>query len=255
VTDIDPWHELRSRTQARIALGRAGDGLPTKHLLDFQLAHARARDAVHLPLDVAALCRALTDLDPQVVASAAADRATYLRRPDLGRRLSASADLSRETCEAVVVVADGLSARAVHENAAPVLRGVLAALPGWRWARPVIATQARVALGDEIAARVGARLVIMLIGERPGLSAPDSLGAYLTVDPKPGATRDADRNCISNIRAAGLSPADAARQIAALATLARARGVTGVALKADEALALRGRGEARAIKDLVLRSL
>ncbi len=234
----DPWAELRRRTQARIGLGQTGDGLPTRHLLDFQLAHAQARDAVHLTLDVATLRAACADLDPLVVESAAADRATYLRRPDLGRILSDAHAIAPETADAVIVIGDGLSARAVHENAVAVLRDVREALPQWRWARPVIATQARVALGDAIATRMGVRLVIMLIGERPGLSAPDSLGAYLTLDPKPGITRDADRNCVSNIRARGLQPADAARQIAALAALARTRGGTGVALKADEALAL-----------------
>jgi len=235
----DSWDFLRRATPARIALGRVGDGLPTQRVLEFQLAHAKARDAVHAELDADALAQALADFGPRRVASEAATRAEYLQRPDLGRRLSMPAGLGPVACDAVLVIADGLSATAVQTQAAE-LSNLL--LTGGRivWAPPVIARQARVALGDAVAAAVGARLVVVLIGERPGLSASDSLGAYLTYAPRPGLTRDAERNCISNIRPGGLSLPEAARRIRALAALALAREQTGVALKEDEALALAG---------------
>jgi ethanolamine ammonia-lyase small subunit len=238
----DPWHPLRALTPARIALGRAGASLPTRAHLDFQLAHARARDAVHDGLDVARLRQALSaaGLDSVAVRSAAPDRATYLQRPDLGRRLDPAA---REVLaaaaqpggvEAALVVADGLSARAAQAHAAPVLAALAPRLldAGWRLAPVAIAEQGRVALGDEIGAALGARLVLVLLGERPGLSAPDSLGAYLTWDPRPGRT-DAERNCVSNIRPEGLVPALAAEKLAYLMLEAARRRLSGVALKDD----------------------
>jgi ethanolamine ammonia-lyase small subunit len=228
----DPWQALRRHTAARIALGRSGDALPTKHLLDFQLAHARARDAVHLGFDSDAIAQSLPDLTCVTVRSAAPDRATYLQYPDLGRRLNPDdlPLLRKGDFDAVFVLADGLSARAVHEHAASLLTATLDLLPGWKIAPVVLAHQARVALGDEIAMALGASMVVMLIGERPGLSAPDSLGAYLTFAPRSGLT-DAERNCVSNIHGSGLGYDEAASRIAWLIREGLARKVTGVALK------------------------
>lgn len=226
-------------TPARLALGRVGAGLPTRPVLDFALAHAQARDAVHAGLDCADLESGLRTLGLEVVTleSSAPNRDAYLRRPDFGRRLSREsrtilAARPRSDCDVAVVVGDGLSARAVAENALPVVGALVPLLRGANIAigPAAIATQARVALGDEIAAALGARLVVVLIGERPGLSASDSLGAYLTFAPKVGRN-DAERNCLSNIRAAGLAPAEAARSIAWLITQAFALGLTGVGLK------------------------
>jgi len=235
----DPWHGLRQLTAARIGLGRAGDSLPTQALLDFGLAHAAARDAVHVPLDVAALMAALAarGLATIEVGSQARDRSEYLRRPDLGRQLD---EASREQLAArperagdcVLVLADGLSARAVAEHGPALLEALLPRLAGWSLPPVVIARQARVALGDDIAEALGARQVVMLIGERPGLSSPDSLGAYLTQAPHRGCT-DAERNCLSNIRPAGLPPVEAARRLAHLMGAARALGASGVQLKDD----------------------
>jgi ethanolamine ammonia-lyase small subunit len=235
----DPWAFLRQATSARIALGRAGDGLPTARVLEFALAHARARDAVHAALDTKTLSAELADLSPLVVESCAANRTAYLQRPDLGRRLAESsrAALLPKDYDAVIVLADGLSATAVQRQGAALCRSLQQGVD-WHFAPPVIACQARVALGDEIAAALGAKLVILLIGERPGLSAADSLGAYLTFAPKPGATRDAERNCVSNIRPGGLAVEEAARRILAVARLARSMQRTGTQLKEDAALAL-----------------
>lgn len=237
--EADPWSGLRRFTSARIALGRVGHALPTREVLAFALAHARARDAVHAALDVAAVSadlRAL-GLEPIAVASDATDRAVYLARPDLGRRL---AETSRTELTAVarpadlaIAVADGLSAPAAQRHAVPLLSelGPLLAAAGLSLARPVVATQARVALGEAVAAALGTRAVLVLIGERPGLSAPDSLGAYLTVAPRPGRTTDADRNCLSNVRPEGLSYRLAAARLAWLIREGLRRGLTGVALK------------------------
>lgn len=238
-----PWAQLRALTPARIALGRAGTSLPTAPHLDFQLAHARARKAVHLPLDVDALTADLAalGLDALTLQSAAETRAIYLQRPDLGRRLDdgSARKLVRGAYDLALVIGDGLSATAIHENAVPFLQVLLPALPaGWRLAPVTVVTQARVAVGDEIGAALGAGMVVVLIGERPGLSSPDSLGLYLTHAPRPGLTDEA-RNCISNIRAAGLSHAEAAHKLIFLMTQARQRGLSGVALK-DEAEALAG---------------
>ena len=224
----DPWHRLRPLTAARIGLASAGSAIATAPLLQLRLAHARARDAVHASLDADALVAALGPL--QVVDSAAPDRSTFLLRPDLGRQLAPDTALPRGDHDLAVVLADGLSARAVQDHAPALVAALLPLLPGWRVAPLVLARQARVALGDAVAAAMGAAVVLVLIGERPGLSAPDSLGAYLTWQPGP-ATTDAGRNCVSNIRPAGFPPAEAAGKIAWLLGAMRARGTSGVGLK------------------------
>ena len=237
----DPFAYLRELTSARIGLGRAGVSLPTRRVLEFQTAHAAARDAIHAPLDVDRVCAELADLHPIVAESRAVDRRAYLERPDEGRRLS---DASRERFagrfDCALVLGDGLSARAAQEHGPALVRALRTATPDWRWSPPVVATMARVALGDEIAAAFGADLVVMLIGERPGLSSPDSLGAYITFAPQPCVSHDAQRNCVSNIRPAGLPIAEAVRKIAAIMALARRLKQSGVTLKEDDALALFG---------------
>jgi ethanolamine ammonia-lyase small subunit len=236
----DRWTALAAMTPARIALGRAGASLPTRELLAFALDHARARDAVHIPFDAAFVAAQIGALgfETLAVASAAPDRASYLRRPDLGRRLDleSQALLTRTGPDVVVVVADGLSSPAVHAHAAPLLAELrpLLSAQSWRIGPVVLAHQGRVALGDEIGERMGARFVVLLVGERPGLSAADSLGAYLTYAPRVGRT-DAERNCISNIRPGGLSYQDAAFRIAWLASESLRRGYSGVALKDQSA--------------------
>ena len=241
----DPWADLRRHTPARIALGRAGSSLPTAELLRFAAAHAQARDAVHIALDTQALADSLARLGlaPCQVRSRAPDREAYLRRPDAGRRLHA-ADADRlhaaacGTVDLALVVGDGLSAAAAQRHAAPLLAALLPLLaPSLSLAPLVIATQARVALADEIGGLLQARLVLILLGERPGLSAPDSLGAYLTHAPQPGCN-DAQRNCVSNIRPDGLPPALAARRLAWLLHEALRRRVSGLALKDDSGSAL-----------------
>ena len=239
----NPWEALRRFTNARIALGRVGASLPTAQVLDFGVAHALARDAVYAALDVPRLAADLTPIAgaPLVVRSEAADRREYLLRPDRGRVLHPH-DVAQDVAplratdppvDVVFVLADGLSAVAVQHHAVPLLAALLPLLPpGWRLSPPVIATQARVAIGDDIGERLGARVVVVLIGERPGLSAADSLGAYLTFEPRRGRT-DAERNCVSNIRPAGLHYTDAARRIAWLMSAAVDRRLTGVGL-ADE---------------------
>ncbi len=226
-------------TPARLGLGRAGSGLPSRAALAFAMDHAQARDAVHARLDTASLAMGLAPLglDLASIESAAPDRETYLRRPDFGRRLSRNARSvmaarPRVPCDVVLCVGDGLSARAVAENAQPLIEHLVPLLRARRiGVGPIVlVAQARVAIGDEIGALVGARLSVMLIGERPGLSAADSLGAYVTFDPRIGRT-DAERNCVSNIRAAGLPPPQAAQTIAWLIERAFGLGLTGVALK------------------------
>lgn len=233
-------NDLRRFTTARVGLGRAGNSLPTHEVLDFSLAHARARDAVHFPLDAPGLreeCEA-AGWATVCLESAAADRAEYLRRPDLGRRLSEASKTELERIQGPFDVAftivDGLSALAVHRHALAVLgelTPLLDARGAWKRAPLTLVRFGRVAVGDEIGAALGASLVVVLIGERPGLSTPDSLGIYLTWDPRPGR-RDAERNCISNIHGAGLSAHDAARLLAVLMTESRARKLSGIALKA-----------------------
>jgi len=230
---------LRRYTPARVGLGRTGVSLATRELLDFQLAHARARDAVHAQLDSGSLARTLSEVRGAEVLrlrSKAGDRATYLQRPDLGRTLD---DASREMLagkrmsgEQVLslVVADGLSALAVERHAAAMLKELLPRLGAWTLAPIAIVELGRVAVGDEIGQALGAALVVVLIGERPGLSSPDSMGAYLTWRPRPGRT-DAERNCISNIRAEGLGPPEAAAELASTLEKASRAQLTGVALR------------------------
>jgi ethanolamine ammonia-lyase small subunit len=243
------WQGLRQFTDARIALGRAGHSLPTTAHLSFQLDHAQARDAVHLafnPQDIASGLQALA-LESFILHSAATDRSTYLQRPDLGRRLD---DRSRQKLldwqsqrspqaarfDLAFVVADGLSALAIHRNAVDLIAATLKILRAdaqpLTVAPVVIAEQARVALGDDAGAALQANVVAVLIGERPGLSSPDSLGVYLTWAPRVGLT-DASRNCISNVRSAGLAIPAAAQKLHHLLTQSRQRQLTGVDLKDD----------------------
>ena len=228
--------DLRRFTMARVGLGRAGNSVSTRDQLDFQLAHARARDAVHQPFDPHAI--KVEGLEFLVVKSAARDRQEYLRRPDLGRTLDQP---SKERVEkiagpfdVVFVVADGLSPLAVQTQAAQLLQTVTAKLAGWTIAPIVVASQARVALSDEIGALTNSSLAVMLIGERPGLSSADSMGVYLTWAPGPGRT-DADRNCISNIRPEGLSVGAASELLLLLMVEARGRRLSGVNLKPQSA--------------------
>jgi len=228
---FDPWTGLRELTSARIALGRAGHSLPTRELLAFQLAHAKARDAVGRALDLTMFNESL------LLHSAARDRATYLRRPDLGRRLDAESAgrITRGDWDAALIVADGLSAAAIHRHARPFLDALLAELADWSIAPVCVVEQGRVAIGDEIGERMGAKLAVVLIGERPGLSSPDSMGVYLTWSPRIGRT-DAERNCVSNIRAEGLEPVLAARRVAAIMRAAREQRITGVELNSRLAI-------------------
>lgn len=241
------WGALRRFTDARIALGRAGHSLPTAAHLAFQLAHAQARDAVHLPFDAQGTAEGLAALGLDVVRlhSAAPDRATYLQRPDLGRRLD---DASRATLaqrhapgapavhDLSLVVADGLSALAIHQNAVALASALLARLRAdaapWSLGPAAVVEQGRVAVGDDAGHGLGSRCVVVMIGERPGLSSPDSLGLYITWAPRPGLT-DAARNCISNVRPAGLSVDAAAAKLHQLLAQARQRQLTGVDLKDD----------------------
>ena len=236
--DEGMWARLRRLTAARIGLPRTGASLTTGPLLDFQLAHARARDAVWEALDETKLGNSLARFGLAVltVSSAASDRQHYLMRPDLGRRLPPDAVLTLEpranNYDVVFVIAGGLSARAVQRHASPVLDGALKGLrdEGWRIAPLVVVRNGRVGVGDEIAAVLHATCAVVLVGERPGLSAPDSMGAYLTWEPHAGTT-DADRNCISNIRPDGIGYADAAYKILHLLRAMRARRLSGIALK------------------------
>jgi len=230
---LDPWSRLRSLTRARIGLTRTGNALGLADVLSFQRDHARARKAIETTLDEAALALSGPSC---VVASQAPDRATFIRRPDLGRRLSDAgrAALAPSPCDVVFVIADGLSAVAAQSHGAAIIEASRALLPGWQIGPTVIAHNARVALGDEIGEILGARFVVMLIGERPGLSVADSLGIYLTLDPRVGR-HDAERNCISNVHGqGGLSIEAAAGKLTWLLKKAREIGATGIALK-DEA--------------------
>lgn len=242
MTEADPWSDLRAYTAARLALGRAGVSMPTGELLRFGFAHAQARDAVHLQFDAEALAGMLHEdgFATLQVHSAAPERAAYLLRPDLGRRLDdASVQRLRDAAgpsptagsDLLLVVGDGLSSLAVERHARPLIAAIRAGMPAdWTLGPIVLARQARVALADEAGALLGARLVAMLIGERPGLSSPDSLGLYLTWKPAVGH-HDAQRNCISNIRPEGLVPAAAAARFWWLAREARRLQLTGVQLK------------------------
>jgi ethanolamine ammonia-lyase small subunit len=249
----DPWRALRTLTVARIGLGRAGGSLPTRPLLEFQLAHARARDAVLSDLDPVALADVIGVIGCDVLQlhSAAHDRGTFIARPDLGRILN---DTSRNMLErekssepaydCVFIVADGLSAQAVAHHAPSLLARIMERLrvDHWRLAPIAIVRQGRVAIGDEIGALLGANMAVLLIGERPGLSSPDSLGVYLTYDPLPGRT-NAERNCISNIREPeGLSYAIAAHKLYHIMSESRRRKLSGVNLK-ENAPSLAPQGE------------
>ncbi len=229
---------LRTLTPARVGLGRTGVSQQTRDLLDFQKSHAQARDAVHARLEagtLAAELQATTGFSVLRLHSAAADRTTYLQRPDLGRALleessSILAETSANGFDLAIVVVDGLSALAVERHSVPLLNRLLPILDGWKLAPICVVEQGRVAIGDPIGEALRASLCAILIGERPGLSSPDSLGAYITWNPRPGRT-DAERNCISNIRIGGLSYEAAANQIASILREARHRKLTGVGLK------------------------
>ncbi|WP_330564666.1 ethanolamine ammonia-lyase subunit EutC [Pseudomonas yamanorum] len=241
----NPWLELRRLTPARIALGRTGTSIPTGAQLDFQFAHAQARDAVHLPFDHVGLSSQLAERgrDSLLLHSAAVDRHSYLQRPDLGRRLSdESAQALRDYAavnpggvDLAVVVADGLSALAVHKHTLPFLTRMeeQTHAEGWSLSPVILVEQGRVAVADEVGQLLGAKMVVILIGERPGLSSPDSLGLYFTYNPKVGLT-DAYRNCISNVRLEGLSYGMAAHRLLYLMREACRRQLSGVNLK-DEA--------------------
>ncbi len=235
MNDRVTWPKLRGLTAARIGLARSGASLATAPLLDFRLAHARARDAVHARLDETALLAALP-APAILVESQATDRPTYLMRPDLGRALhpDSARALSDQAgdCDLAIILGDGLSADAVQRHAPPLLAMLLPALAtsGLALAPLVVARGARVKLGDAVAQTLGAKAALILIGERPGLSAPDSLGAYLTWAPH-AATHDAERNCISNIRPEGLSYQEAGYRIVYLLEQMRKLGRSGVTLK------------------------
>jgi ethanolamine ammonia-lyase small subunit len=239
----DPWSALTRFTLARIGLGRAGGSIPTKPLLEFQLAHARARDAVQRDLDADALHGSIIERGFEVLRlqTAAPDRRTFIQRPDLGRILGAEAKALLEhkanaptLFDAVFVVSDGLSAQAAERHAPALLERIAPKLAdaNWRIAPICLVRQGRVAVGDEIGALLPAAMAVMLIGERPGLSSPDSLGVYLTWDPVPGRS-NAQRNCISNVRPEGLSYAAAAHKLFYLMTEARRRKLSGVHLQED----------------------
>ena len=243
----NPWQRLGQFTDARIGLGRAGISLPTNRSLEFQLAHARAQDAVHLPLEIPRLIEDLNQLTalehaPQIqrLHSRAVDRTTYLQRPDYGRRLDEDSRqqlsaLDAQPADLAIVVVDGLSSLAVQNNAAPFIAALLEALAedgpdAWSLAPISVVEQGRVAIGDEVGELLKARAVLVMVGERPGLSSPDSLGLYLTWQPRVGLS-DASRNCISNVRPAGLDFAMAAQRLHYLLREAHKLGLTGVGLK------------------------
>jgi ethanolamine ammonia-lyase small subunit len=235
----DPWAGLKAFTAARIALGRTGTSVPLREALAFKLAHAHARDAVYSVLETERLLAEIAALPLPVcqVSSHAQNRQDYLQRPDYGRQLSDESkyqltEQAADGCDIAVVLADGLSATAINNHALPLLRQLLPELraAGFRLGPLVLAEQARVALGDEVGHLLKARLVLVLIGERPGLSAPDSLGAYFTYGPRPGLTDEA-RNCVSNIRPVGLDYPAAAAKLGWLLREALRRQLSGVALK------------------------
>ena len=236
----DPWIELRQFTQARIALGRAGHAVPTQALLDFQLAHAEARDAVHFPWDIHAFAGQVRDLGEEalILDTPVSSRSEYLRRPDLGRVLTEASrtrlkNLQAGAADVALIVTNGLSSTAVERHGVPLLQAIV---EGFRVRQISIAPVAlvangRVALADDIGSVLAARVAIIVVGERPGLSAADSLGLYLTFAPRPGNT-DAERNCISNVRPPeGLGYADAAAKLLYLTGEALRRGISGVGLK------------------------
>ncbi len=236
----DPWHNLIQFTPARIALGRAGMSLPTRACLEFQLAHALARDAVNIPLDFTSLAQRLNLLgyQTQVLQTQAENQTMYLQRPDLGRLLSSSSidclqHTAQTSADAVVVVADGLSSKAIEQHAEPFLNLLLPELQanGYKLPQVCLVKHGRVAIGDVIAERYAARLCIVLIGERPGLSSPDSMGIYFTYQAKSGISTDADRNCISNIHKNGLSYEQALKKLLFLIKESEKLQLSGVNLK------------------------
>jgi len=238
----DPWSSLRRHTSARIALGRAGGSLPTAGVLGFAMDHALARDAVHSELDLDATEESLRPLGLPVIRlqTQATDRLTYLQRPDLGRRLEdasraalGSSPRTSHAPDVALIVADGLSALAAARHAGAVLQALVPQLrsTGFTLAPLALVRHGRVAVQDEIGTALGVKLAVILIGERPGLGTPDSLGAYLVFDPKPGVRSDADRNCVSNIRPVGLPPPAAAQTLLYLITESLRRRISGVSLK------------------------
>jgi ethanolamine ammonia-lyase small subunit len=239
---LDPWHALRQLTPARIALGRAGGSIPTRELLDFQLAHALARDAVHQPFDPGQLEKDLSSLNHSIVhlTTAAPDRHTYLLRPDLGRSLAEdsrqglSSSRKADGWDVSIILSDGLSALAAHRQIPPLLTHLLPLLNSSRFkVAPIsIVPLARVALQDEVGELLNARLGLILLGERPGLGSPDSLGGYVVFNPRAGNS-DANRNCVSNIRPQGLPPAAAAQVLHYLISQSLRRQISGVNLKDD----------------------
>ena len=215
MNEADDWQALAAFTPARVALGRAGSGLPTRRVLEFQLAHARARDAVNAPFDAAAIAAALAPSPAVLLETRAQNRLAYLMNPDAGRKLSARsrALLAPGRADAVLVIADGLSATAIHAHGAELARCIFEHTTDIAWAPVAIVRNGRVAIGDEIAQALGAAFVVVMIGERPGLSAADSVGLYLTRHPIAGATTDSQRNCISNVRPGGLALDEAAHRL------------------------------------------
>ncbi len=253
MTSDAPWTVLRRFTDARIGLGRSGSALPIREVLKFSMAHAQARDAVMTRIDWTPIENALAALKLETIRieSAAGDRDTYLRRPDLGRRLSAEARqrlaaIAGSSPDLLILVGDGLSSTGVAANAAAVIAAFLplARKNGWSLAPVLLANQGRVALGDDAGELLGARAVVVLIGERPGLSSPDSLGAYLTWAPRVGR-KDGERNCISNIRRGGLSADVGAFKAQWLLREAFRRQITGVQLKDESNFLLEGSEVAR----------
>lgn len=236
MSDDDFWAAMRRTTQSRIGLGRTGDTMALADVLAFRASHAVARDAVHVPLDVEALGRDLEEAGlgaPYTVTSQVADRGEYLRRPDLGRLPADLEHLPTDTgADVGIVLADGLSGQAVTDHAVGLVTALLSVLrPTYAVAPLVVATDARVALGDHVGERMGVETLLVLVGERPGLSVPSSLGVYLTHQPRPGR-RDSERNCISNVHPPdGLDYDTAARITASLVAGARELGASGVNLK------------------------
>ena len=254
----DGWSELRRLTTARVGLGRSGASLPTEHWLQFKLDHAMARDAVHTSVDWQVLEHDVTALGVRTVriTTGVTSRENYLSRPDLGRTLSDTSrrdltTLRAERMDLVILLCDGLSALALQSHAAPLLAALLPELArdGWKVGPVVLAEQARVGLQDEVGEALDSAMALTLIGERPGLGSPDSLGAYFVLNPRPGNT-DANRNCVSNIRPEGLPPEEAAQTIRYLLNQARQRQISGVALKddRDRTAAIDGAGDVKQIK-------
>lgn len=228
----DTWSGLRAFTPARIAVGRTGVALPLREVLDFRMAHAHARDAVYSVLDADGIEAALSPLTCYRLRSKAADRHTYLQRPDLGRQIADETRLTPAHADLAIIIADGLSATAVNRHAAPLLRLLTLSLreAGIRIAPVCLLEQGRVAAGDPIGYRLKTKMTVLFIGERPGLSAADSMGAYLTFGPRPGLT-DESRNCLSNIRPEGLGYAAAAERLLYLIGASMRLGLSGVGLK------------------------